>query len=87
MLFLSLTAALPPRNSRVAGGWIGALGTRGLDESDVVGSDGEKGSGCYCVNSAAKRLANGKRLNNLRAEGAGDVVWEHTMDIYRAINS
>jgi len=87
MLFLSLAAALPPRNSRVAGGRVGALGTSGLDESDVVGSDGEKGSGCYCVNSAAKRLDSGKRLNDLRAKGVGGVVWEHTMDIYRTIDS
>ncbi|KAK4450504.1 putative short-chain type dehydrogenase/reductase VdlC [Podospora aff. communis PSN243] len=91
MLFLSLTATLPPKNhSRVAaGGWVGALGTSvGIDESHVVvGSDGERGNGCYCVSSGAKRLASGKRLNDLRAKGAGDVVWQHTMDIFRAIDS
>lgn len=88
MLFLSLTPALPPRNLGVAGGQEGALGTSNGDEGDVVvGSDGEKGSGCYCVNSAAKRLTNGTRLNDLRAQGMGDFVWSHTMDIFRAIES
>lgn len=88
MLFLSLTAALPPRDAGDVGGWTGVLRTGGVDEGDVaVGSDGEKGSGCYCVNSAAKRLINGTRLNGLRAKGAGDVVWEYTMDIFRDIDS
>jgi hypothetical protein len=39
------------------------------------------------VDSAAKRLDNRKRLNDLRAKGAGNVVWEHTIDIYRTIDS
>ncbi|KXX73308.1 putative short-chain type dehydrogenase/reductase VdlC [Madurella mycetomatis] len=88
MLFLSLTAALPPRNAGVADGRAGVLGpSEGNGPDVVVGSDGEKGSGCYCVNSAAKRLTNGTRLKDLRANGAGDVVWAHTMDIFRTIDS
>ena len=86
MLFLSLTSILPSKSSGANGKGQGIL-EAGESQTILVGSDGEKGSGAYCVDSAVKRLNNEKKLKALKAKGATDVIWEHTMEIFRSVGS
>ncbi|CAI4212789.1 unnamed protein product [Parascedosporium putredinis] len=91
MLFLSLTSQLPSRDasagaSSKAAGILQVAGATGA-EAILVGSDGDKGSGAYCIDSAVKRLDNEKRLKDLKAKGAREIVWDHTMEIFSRIDS
>lgn len=91
MLFLSLTSQLPSRDA-AAGASSKATGILQVPEGTgaeaiLVGSDGDKGSGAYCIDSAVKRLDNEKRLKDLKAKGAREIVWDHTMEIFSRIDS
>ena len=51
----------------------------------AVGSDGKKGSGTYLVNARTDRSGNEKALNQARASGQREKVWEHTTEIFKEI--
>ncbi|KAJ5231824.1 uncharacterized protein N7469_006412 [Penicillium citrinum] len=60
---------------------------RGTKEiTDVApGSDGEKGSGAYLLNWDGNDNGNGKALQELRKNDAGNSVWKHTLETFESI--
>ena len=54
-----------------------AAGADGAGDVQVA-SDGEAGSGCYCVDWKARRMDNARKLASLRLENARRKVWDHT---------
>ena len=56
-------------------------------EQARVGTDGVQGSGAYAVGSDGEGVAIAKVYQTVRAEGAKEQVWEHTMDAFREIEA
>ena len=56
-------------------------------EETRIGTDGVRGSGSYAVGSNGDPVTIGKTYATLRAEGAKEQVWEHTMDAFREIEA
>ncbi|CAI9627386.1 unnamed protein product [Alternaria burnsii] len=54
-------------------------------QTEVVGSDGVKGSGGYVLNWNGDILADTKKAQKLREEGGMDKVWEHTQEVMSKI--
>ncbi|KAI4637441.1 hypothetical protein J4E83_000257 [Alternaria metachromatica] len=50
-------------------------------KTDVIGSDGVKGSGSYLLNWNGDILADTKKAQKLREEGGLDKVWGHTQEV------
>jgi NAD(P)-dependent dehydrogenase (short-subunit alcohol dehydrogenase family) len=53
--------------------------------TDVVGSDGVKGSGSYLLNWNGDVLADTKKAQKLREEGGVEKVWQHTEQVLKTI--
>ncbi|KAH7146124.1 hypothetical protein EDB81DRAFT_856624 [Dactylonectria macrodidyma] len=84
MMFISLSASLPPR-SMDADGRATMLPCSG-ETAILVGSEDTVGSGNYCVDWKANRMNNSANLNKLRFKGARERVWEHTLGMFGSIN-
>jgi hypothetical protein len=54
-------------------------------KTDVIGSDGVKGSGSYLLNWDGDILADTKKAQKLREEGGIDKVWRHTEEVMSKI--
>jgi hypothetical protein len=54
-------------------------------KTEVVGSDGVKGSGGYLLNWNGDILADTKKAQKLRDEGGIDKVWKHTEEVMSTI--
>ncbi|KAH6877741.1 hypothetical protein BKA58DRAFT_81412 [Alternaria rosae] len=50
-------------------------------KTDVIGSDGVKGSGSYLLNWNGDILADTKKAQKLREDGGMDKVWGHTQEV------
>ncbi|KAM5350455.1 hypothetical protein ACJ41O_006960 [Fusarium nematophilum] len=83
MMFISLSASLPPR-AKLSNS-IGTMLPCGEGMEVLVGSDGALGSGNYCVNWKADRMNNSKNLEKLRAEDARQRIWEHTQEVFESL--
>ncbi|KAF1947324.1 NAD(P)-binding protein [Clathrospora elynae] len=68
-----LFAATAPRYAPKADG----------ETTEVVGSDGIKGSGSYLLNWNGDILTDTKNAQKLREEGGEERVWEHTEEVLR----
>ena len=73
-LYAATAAPFAPREGRGTG-----------DGEVAVGSDGEKGSGCYLVNQRTDQTGKDAVLKKARAEGLREKVWEHTMEEFARI--
>jgi len=62
-----------------------AFGAQDGEGEKVLGSDGVVGSGSYLVNWNGDILADTARAKAMREEGKGDLVREHTEDVFRRI--
>lgn len=56
-------------------------------EETRIGTDGVRGGGAYAVGSDGEPVTIGKIYATLRAEGAKEQVWEHTMSAFREIEA
>ena len=85
MMFISLSAALPPRligeNLSSTSPLLACTNAGAI----LVGSDDIVGSGNYCVDWKARRMNNSSNLKRLRAKGARERVWQHTMEVFATI--
>lgn len=54
-------------------------------ESVKKGSDEEVGTGAYLVGSDGERKAVDSALRDLRSRGAGEKIWQHTLDVFRSV--
>jgi NAD(P)-dependent dehydrogenase (short-subunit alcohol dehydrogenase family) len=54
-------------------------------KTDVIGSDGVKGSGSYLLNWNGDTLADTKKAQKLREEGGMEKVWRHTEEVMSKI--
>ena len=68
-----------------AGAFAPREGAGGGEGEVAVGSDGERGSGCYLVNQRTERTGKEAVLRKARAEGMREKVWEHTMEEFARI--
>jgi NAD(P)-dependent dehydrogenase (short-subunit alcohol dehydrogenase family) len=62
----------------------------GLDERGevcAVGSNGDVGSGAYCVNWRGKRQIKDGTMRKLREKGASEAVWQHCVDMFEGVHS
>ncbi|MCJ1299225.1 hypothetical protein MMC08_002017 [Hypocenomyce scalaris] len=77
-LYVASSAAYGPRE--------GEGDTKGvrLGEGEEIarGSDGVGGSGAYLVGETCQVVGNEKVLEELRAQGAGGKIWEHTLEVF-----
>ncbi|KAL8785860.1 MAG: hypothetical protein Q9195_008455 [Heterodermia aff. obscurata] len=56
-------------------------------EETRIGTDGVRGSGAYAVGSEMEPATLGKIYATLRADGAKEQVWEHTMSAFQEIEA
>ena len=75
------TSAAYPAKSGVHGG------VKLDDQSTIKGSAGEVGSGAYLIGSDGEFRANIKVLEELRKQGAGQKIWDHTVETYEAVTN
>lgn len=75
------TSAAYPAKSGVHGG------VELKDQSIVKGSAGEVGSGAYLIGSDGEFRANVGVLEELRRQGAGQKIWDHTVETCEAVTN
>lgn len=75
------TSAAYPAKSGVHGG------VELKDQSTMKGSAGEVGSGAYLIGSDGEFRANVKVLEELRKQGAGQKIWDHTVKTCEAVTN
>ena len=79
-LYAASSAAYPPKS--------GVDGCVELgDQSAIKGSTGEAGSGAYLIGSDGEFRANVKVLEELRKQGAGQKIWDHTVETCEAVTN
>jgi len=61
-------------------------GKREGESKGAMGVDGEFGSGGYAVNWDGE-ITNNKLVEELRKQGVGSKIWEHTQDVWREIEN
>ena len=54
-------------------------------ESVKKGSNEEVGTGAYLIGSDGERRAVDSALRDLRSRGAGEKVWQHTLDLFKSV--
>ena len=57
------------------------------DQSTIKGSTGEVSSGAYLIGSDGEFRANVKVLEELRKQGAGQKIWDHTVETCEAVTN
>ena len=57
------------------------------DQSTIKGSAGEASSGAYLIGSDGEFRANVKVLEELRKQGAGQKIWDHTVETCEAVTN
>ncbi|KAK2810660.1 hypothetical protein FQN50_002700 [Emmonsiellopsis sp. PD_5] len=57
----------------------------GDSEDTEVGSDGVKGSGAYLLHWTGKANQNQKLFDGFKAQGWGEKVWDHTLDVFEKV--
>ena len=77
----AVTSAAYPAKSGVHGG----VGLK--DQSTMKGSAGEVGSGAYLIGSDGEFRANVGVLEELRRQGAGQKIWDHTVETCEAVTN
>jgi hypothetical protein len=86
MCFLALSARFPSR----LGAADGTAAERMLPVSEgvgvAVGTNGEVGSGAYCVDWTGEVSDNQKRLAELRGLGTPNKIWKHTMEVFDKVS-
>ncbi len=90
MLYLVVSSRFPPKQVTRGGGEHGHRLTKqddGEEGNAMVGSDGEEGSGGYCVGASGERLTNDARLSRFRAQGVREMVWHHTMEVFDRVRT
>ena len=55
---------------------------KGEEEEVTEGSDGERGSGAYLIGPKGERTGKEDVLQEMRALGAREKVWEHTLEVF-----
>jgi hypothetical protein len=61
------------------------MGSKGGEEVRT-GFDGEKGSGAYLVGHKSEPAGKEMVLGPLRKQGVGEVIWEHTMEVFGRVD-
>lgn len=77
-LYAATSSAYPPKSGEDGGIDIGG-------EEVMKGSDGKVGSGAYLIGSSGDFRGNEEILKELRDNGAGMNIWQHTMNIFKSV--
>lgn len=79
-LFAATSGVYPAREKKNGGGT-----ERPAGEDMKKGSDGVAGSGAYLIGWNGEMRANEKVLKALREKGAGEKIWDHTLEMFRSV--
>ncbi len=79
-LYAASSAAYPAKSGVDGGVELG-------DQSTMKGSAGEFSSGAYLIGSDGEVRANAKVLEELRKQGAGQKIWDHTVKTFEAVTN